>query len=226
LLGPTSTLIHILNKKTELMSVIGDQKLTAATISHSLNCAHQLAEMIQQSSSQESRNLIESFVARISIASDRLIIQTRRDSLLQMMKAAHSDPAVIHPDAVFHEISASLTLRRRCVEAKLIFDSNEYNKVFDPLLVSTVANAHTWFKALVSQRAPSINEIALEHGIPASEVSRLLPLAFLAPDIVKTITAGKQPIELTTKFLTRFRDLPLDWDQQRKALGFPISTDR
>ena len=33
--------------------------------------------------------------------------------------------------------------------------------------------------------------------------------------------AGRQPPELTAKHLKRFDNLPLDWDQQRKALGFP-----
>jgi site-specific DNA recombinase len=219
-----STLATFLNNKTELLSIIGDQNLAAVTLNHSLSCALQLAEMIQQSNSQERRNLIVSYVARISVASDQLVIQIRRDRLIQMLEATQTHPTTINPDAVVHKISASLTLRRRGVEAKLIFDNHQHTKVVDPLLVSTIANAHTWFRELVSGQTPSINEIARKRGIPASEVSRLLPLAFLAPDIVEAIADGRQLTELTTKFITRFRDLPLDWDQQRKALGFPTGT--
>lgn len=108
----------------------------------------------------------------------------------------------------------------------MIYGDDQQDKTADPLLVSTVANANAWFKDLVSERSPSINEIAHGHGIPASEISRLLPLSFVAPDIVEAVIVGKQPTELTTKYLTRFRDLPLDWDQQRKALGFPIGAAR
>ena len=65
-----------------------------------------------------------------------------------------------------------------------------------------------------------------QQNVPASEISRLLPLAFLAPDIVEAIMAGRQPPELTARHLKRFDNLPLDWDHQRKALGFPAVARR
>jgi hypothetical protein len=51
-------------------------------------------------------------------------------------------------------------------------------------------------------------------------VARLIPLAFLAPDIVEKILSGAQPVDLTTDELTKRIDLPLDWAEQRGALGF------
>jgi site-specific DNA recombinase len=51
-------------------------------------------------------------------------------------------------------------------------------------------------------------------------VRRVLPLAFLAPEIVQTILAGKQPLDLTAKRLIRTIDLPLDWQTQKQVLGF------
>ena len=51
-------------------------------------------------------------------------------------------------------------------------------------------------------------------------VARLLPLAFLAPDIVTSVLAGTQPVHLTTEMLTRRANLPLDWNEQRALLGF------
>ena len=76
---------------------------------------------------------------------------------------------------------------------------------------------------LASGRKSSINDIALERGLAANEISRLLPLAFLAPDIVEAIMAGRQPLELTVKRLTRLDALPFDWQQQRKMFGFPAA---
>ena len=57
-------------------------------------------------------------------------------------------------------------------------------------------------------------------AIPASEVSRQLPLAFLAPSIVSAILAGKQSPEITAKALLRMQDLPIAWNQQRDVLRF------
>ncbi len=50
-------------------------------------------------------------------------------------------------------------------------------------------------------------------------MSRRLPLAFLAPDIVEAILERPQPIELTAARITRIRDLPLSWAEQRQRLG-------
>ena len=52
------------------------------------------------------------------------------------------------------------------------------------------------------------------------DVSRFLPLAFLAPDIIEAILLGKQPIELTPEKLKRLRILPMSWEEQRIVLGF------
>ena len=46
------------------------------------------------------------------------------------------------------------------------------------------------------------------------------PLAFLAPDITDAILDGRQPTELSAARLKRMRDLPPDWQQQRRYLGF------
>jgi site-specific DNA recombinase len=41
------------------------------------------------------------------------------------------------------------------------------------------------------------------------------------PDIVEAIVAGQQPVKLTTRRLRRIGGLPLEWDGQRRLLGFP-----
>lgn len=74
---------------------------------------------------------------------------------------------------------------------------------------------------LVTGNAGSIRDIALRASMDESDVSRFLPLAFLAPDIVEAIVAGKQPVDLTTERLKRIRSLPHAWKDQRRLLGFP-----
>jgi hypothetical protein len=81
------------------------------------------------------------------------------------------------------------------------------------------AQGLTWFEDLRTGAVGSVKEIAAREQIPASEVSRQLPLAFLAPAIVTAILEGRQPVELTAKALKRI-DLPLDWSEQSRGLGF------
>lgn len=46
----------------------------------------------------------------------------------------------------------------------------------------------------------------------------VLPLAFLAPDIVEAILEGRQPAHLSVQKM--LRRLPLSWMEQREMLGF------
>jgi hypothetical protein len=63
-------------------------------------------------------------------------------------------------------------------------------------------------------------DIAKAEGVTVRYVRRLLPLAFLAPDIVAMVLAGTQPVHLTTELLTKRTDLLLDREEQRALLGF------
>ena len=58
------------------------------------------------------------------------------------------------------------------------------------------------------------------HAIDASDVTRFLPLAFLAPDIVEAILDGRQPVDLNVERLKKVSPIPADWNTQRWQLGF------
>jgi site-specific DNA recombinase len=63
--------------------------------------------------------------------------------------------------------------------------------------------------------------IAKGNGVGKQYVSRLVRLAFLAPEMVERIAAGRQPPEVTAQALRTGRfDVPVDWVAQRRALGF------
>ena len=86
-------------------------------------------------------------------------------------------------------------------------------------LVKTLSRAWTWRLALERGRARSATELARADGCTVRYVTRILRLAYLAPDIIEAILAGRQPGELTLARLLK-TDLPLDWDAQREALRF------
>ena len=75
-------------------------------------------------------------------------------------------------------------------------------------------------RALFEIGGPNLDQIAGEENITPSYASRIVRLKFLAPDIVAAILAGKQPPELTANKLMADTRLPLDWRDQRTALGF------
>ena len=94
----------------------------------------------------------------------------------------------------------------------------------DPALVKAVLRAHDWFERLAMGRARSFAQIAHDEGATGRYVAHMLPLAFLAPDIVSSILAGRQPVDLTANRLIKKIDLPLGWAEQRALLGFEERT--
>jgi len=118
-----------------------------------------------------------------------------------------------------------LQMRRRGIEMKFVIngDSRRATKT-DPALLKVIARAHCWFDDLVSGRAASMVEIGKREKVGKRYVSRIIRLAFLAPDIVEQIVNGCQPPELTAECLLRDRtQLPLEWESQHRMLGLSLS---
>lgn len=90
----------------------------------------------------------------------------------------------------------------------------------DPDLIALVADARYWAGELLDGKASSVQQITEREGLRSGSVSRILPLAWLAPDISTAILEGRQPPHLTAKTLRNLPELPLEWVQQRKILGF------
>ena len=125
-------------------------------------------------------------------------------------------------DTVIRHVIKTRT-RRRGVEMRLVLEGGEKNSNnarVDPTLVKAIVRGRQWFEQLASGQVQSIREIAKAEGVTNRYVAHLIPLAFLAPDIVARILAGTQPVDLTTEALTKRIDLPLAWTEQRALLGF------
>ena len=90
----------------------------------------------------------------------------------------------------------------------------------DATLTKTLAQGLLWFSQLRDGDIQSVRDLAQHHGVNQGDVSRILPLGLLAPDIVEAILNGNQPTELTASRLKRMRNLPISWAEQRQILGF------
>ena len=65
-----------------------------------------------------------------------------------------------------------------------------------------------------------LTEIAQAQGIRKSQVSRILLLALLAPDIVEATLAGRMDQALILERLGRA--MPADWEEQRARLSVNV----
>lgn len=120
-----------------------------------------------------------------------------------------------------YQLTIATQLRRRGVEAKIVLGGNSSKtSAQDNNLVELIAKTHHWFTLIKSGEINSINELADKTSMSAADVSRLLPLAFLSPDIVESILAGRQPVDMTAQKLKRLPHLAIKWNEQADQLGF------
>ena len=116
--------------------------------------------------------------------------------------------------------SIPMRIKSRGVEMRLVIDGAPSATKADPTLVKAALRAWRWTDDLLSGRAATVTAIAQVEGIGERYVANLLPLAFLAPEIVEAILASRQPVDLTAETLIKRTTLPLAWEEQKALLGF------
>ena len=111
-------------------------------------------------------------------------------------------------------------IRKRGSETKVLIGELDRRDP-NPAMIDLIAKGHAWAPMLLGGKSASVHDLARQLGVDRTLVSRALPLAFLAPDIIEVILVGQQPPELTVTRLKRLDPVPIRWADQRKALGFP-----
>lgn len=84
----------------------------------------------------------------------------------------------------------------------------------DRTLVRAISLARHWADQLEAGAVASVVDLAAAQKRCIHYTNRLLPLAYLAPDLIELILTGRQPRALTLSALTA-QPLPLEWDAQR-----------
>lgn len=122
------------------------------------------------------------------------------------------DPDRLTPDAIL--VTRPFQMRKRGVETKLII--GDKSPEIDEALIRNIADAHNWLTMIKSGK--TFDEIAATTAASKRRIQQVTEWALLAPDIVKQIVEGRQPLGLTSNWLLRHK-LPVDWNEQRKLIA-------
>jgi DNA invertase Pin-like site-specific DNA recombinase len=184
-----------------------------------LDGASALANRMTSGASDEYRECLCRLVQRATLGTSTLRIELSRPALLQMILGPfdHVDGSDGADDLV--QLEVAIEVRRRGVEGKLVLLSSPVS-VPDEKLIALVKRSYRWLDQLATGEVESVGEIARDDNLDAGDVSRFLPLAFLAPDIVEAIATGRHPTEFTVEALRRACPIPYSWEDQRRRLGF------
>jgi hypothetical protein len=131
-----------------------------------------------------------------------------------------STPPPDGPEPSRIRLTIPARLKRTGMEVKFVVDGPRDSAPADASLVRLLLRAQKVGRRLFEIGSPPLEDIAREENIAPSYATRVVRLTFLAPDIVAAILAGKQPPDLTANKLMSDTRLPLDWREQRAALGF------
>lgn len=124
-----------------------------------------------------------------------------------------------------------LTIKRRHTRKLLIAppgqEDAKVRSSFDLPMIRTIGKAFYWQKLLDSGEVANATELARQLKLEPGWVAEVLRLTRLAPDIVQAILDGRQPRHLNLHAVRgRQADVPVDWDEQRRLLGFRAETVR
>ena len=173
-----------------------------------------LGEKLVSGNTTDVAPTVTKLVSRIKIGRDQVKLLLSRPELCSVLNTPGECPSGTA------ELTVNFCFKRYGQETKLIVHgaNGEPEPRADPALIKAIVRAHDWFDRLCSGQTPT--EIADAAGVGASFITRIIRLAFLAPDITQAIIDGTQPASLSADYLVqRSGELPIDWDRQRAALG-------
>lgn len=123
----------------------------------------------------------------------------------------------LNPDEIDQtnlSITAPFQLRKRGVETKLIFADAPSST--DDVLIRNIARAHQWLESIKSGK--TFGQIAAQDQTSKRRVQQMIELAFLAPDIIRDVLNGTQPLGFTSDWCLR-HSIPSDWSEQRALVA-------
>ena len=175
-----------LSDEIELMTLLGRDGLSPHAVGTIRTSGRHLARELQSESAVNRGSALRSFIDRIEVHPDRISIGIKVQDLVNLFGLPKV--SAVETNGIVTTIDLPLRLKKRGVEARLLIggDANPVPKP-DPVLVKLIASAYRWHDQLASGAATSITEIAARGNCDRNEISRHLPLAFLAPDIVEKI---------------------------------------
>ncbi|WP_310473850.1 recombinase family protein [Sandarakinorhabdus sp.] len=201
------------------------QQAVAATTNPDARALEAIFSKAQSLSAELSASPLtfRSIVRRVDLRDDNVDVAINLRPILPTtgdlsVSVASTDEA----EAVSHMLSAPIVKLRRGPEVRLVIAEPQSSEqtAADPALIRLLASARAANAAMHAAKDQCVAEAAKVQGYTNNYFTLLLRLATLAPSIVQAIIEGRQPPSLTRQRLAKITNLPLDWNEQRRMLGF------
>ena len=168
---------------------------------------------------------MRSSIVRVQVHVDRIDITLDQDRVREHIdevtrKTEPNEKTESEANRQVTTLSIPACLKRTGKEMRIVVSDGSEPATPDSGLVRLLVRANAIRDQLLADRSLTFEDIAKTEGVVPSYATRLFRLTILAPDIVSAILSGKHPPELTARRLMDDTRLPLDWNEQRRCLGF------
>jgi hypothetical protein len=224
----TGRIFNWLGDRAAMLDIIQSHTSDATTQKRLMVGLEQCVATWLELKADEVRNFMLSIVARIQVHADRIDILLKPISLVRWLGQtdSHAEPTTAtrcDNEGSCATLSIPARLKRVGKEMKILIEDGSDSASPDVSLVRVLVRAHMIRDRFLADKSLTLDEIAKSVDIVPSyvtHVTRLFRLTLLAPDIVSAILGGKHPPELNARKLLDDTRLPLDWNEQRRSLGF------
>jgi hypothetical protein len=204
----------------EISDAIAPLGVCASTQRVALDRSTKLAERWTTLASLEFRELVRSLVQQIQIDDAQITVWLNRSAILSSVIpdiTTKPTDCVLAVEPLVVPITASLRRAGKGVRLVIGNGANSINNDLAALIAGAIATRNMLFAG----RDDSIDAMAARLGVRRDYLAVLVRLSYLSPEIVRAIVTGEQPIELTpTRLVALSRNLPHDWQEQHRLLGF------
>jgi len=173
----------------------------------------------------EQRQVLLAILHRVEVHAQDIRMDIDLIGLIAMLRKADSnaaphvtEPSITHALQIL-TLTVPARLRRAGLEMALVLEGSSAARRVDTGLVTLLGKALVLQQRLIASDAATLKDFADREGLTPSWVTRVVRLAWLAPNIVQAIIEGRQPVELTAKRLLEDSRLPLGWKEQRQHLS-------
>jgi len=186
---------------------------------HSIKHAAEVAAKWSSVQKNQVKMLVPRLVKRIIVDNGSIELQLSREAIWEAATGTAVSSAKL-ADSLSEMIKLNVRAKfRRCGgELRLLLPSEAAQDTpATPSLARAVARARDWVEGIIRGEFSNQRAIAAETGLDERYISKIIPLAFLAPDITETLLDGKQDPDLALNDLVS--SCSCDWHIQRMAIS-------
>jgi len=175
----------LLGSPQQLAEIVAERQYPAELLRGLPGAASKLLARIEDA--------VPSMVERVVVGGDRVDIHVGKAALCRELFGADNPHSEVPDEASQLRLSVTVALKRHGGEMRLQLPSSEgaKSRTTQPL-VRAIARANDWLDRILKGELAHGRDIARLTGFDERYISRILPLAFLAPDLAEEILEGSK----------------------------------